>query len=195
MIFLVKELGFRKLKTSPKKIALFGGSFNPPHKAHLEVLEWLKEKNKFDEIWILPTFSHPFEKSLISFKHRKKMCELMVQTTGAPVQVCLIEEKLKNSPSYTIDAINALKKKYPLAEFTFVVGSDCRRQLDSWKEIQKLKSKTSFLFIPRPGYEESPFSDISSTTIRRLIGDKKDCSQHLPPLVWDYICQNKLYEA
>ncbi len=122
------------------------------------------------------------------------MCELLIQTIGPPVSLCLIEQELKKNPSYTIDTIRALKKKYPHADWTFVLGSDCRQELDTWKEAPRLKKEISFLFIPRPGYEPSPFFDISSSAIRRLIGEKKDCSQHVEPLVWEYICENKLYE-
>lgn len=177
-----------------KNIALFGGSFNPPHKAHLEVVVFLLGQNQFDEIWLVPSFDHPFEKNLASFEHRKKMCELTIEGLNQKVRVCCIEKELQEAPSYMINTIRALKGKYPEYKFTLVLGTDCRYDLPQWKEGDTLSCEVDFFFIPRPGFEDSPFTDISSTKIRGFIQNKETAKKYLKPSVVDYIERHRLYQ-
>jgi len=172
-----------------QQIALFGGSFNPPHVGHREVVEALAKNTQFDEVWIVPTFSHPFDKNLIDFSHRVKMCELNFGSLlGKKIKICSIEGELKKFPSYMIDTVRALQKKYPTVHFTIVVGSDCKKELPQWKNFEELKKEADFFFIPRAGFEKSPFTDVSSTQIRNGAS-----LEHVRPEVKKYIEENKLY--
>lgn len=179
---------------STKTVALFGGSFNPPHWGHHQVLDYLKGLSQFDEIWMVPTYDHPFEKNLLSYKHRQNLSQLTTKDLGADVKVSLIEGELKNHPSYMIETIRGLKKKFPAYNFKIVIGSDCKDQLSKWKDIYQLKKEASFFFIPRPGFEESPFMNISSTEIRQLIKEGKPYTKYVVPEVADYIESNGLYK-
>ena len=192
-----------------QQIALFGGSFNPPHCGHREVMTFLSQQPQFDKVWVVPTFSHSFDKELIDFSHRAKMCALSFGDLGKKVEVCLVEGELKSKPSYMIDTLLALKKQHPDTHFTIVVGSDCKKELPQWKNFKDLQREADFLFIPRAGFEESPFTDISSTKIRKALnlgeamgdlsggGEKRvtHCfpSGYLIPSVKKYIEENKLY--
>lgn len=175
-----------------KKIALYGGSFNPPHRAHRQVCEYLISKGVFDEVWMLVSFSHPENKELLSFSHRVEMCRLMTQDLDT-VHVCNIEQDVEGAPTYTWKVIMKLKEKYANYHFSFVVGSDCQQSLNSWYRIEDLKKEISFFFVPRPGFESSPFMDISSSTIRQLIHDQKEYTKYLHPTVVNYIKQHHLY--
>lgn len=178
-----------------KQVILFGGSFNPPHRGHGQVLEYLEDLPQFDEVWMLPTYDHPLEKGLAPFEDRIKMCEQTLAGLGENVFLCLIEGELKNKPSYFINTIKALNQEYPDHKFTVAVGSDCRDNLNGWKDADALKEEVSFLFIPRPGFEDSPFMDVSSSTIRQLIKEKKNYTEYVLPQVAEYIKKNKLYET
>ena len=173
------------------RIALFGGSFNPPHLGHRQVVEYLCGLEAFDEIWIVPAFDHPFEKNLAPYEDRVKMCGLFVQGTKA--KVSRIEEDLAQKPSYMIDTLRALKKKNPGVKFSIVVGSDIKPELEQWKDIGALKKEAEFFFIPRAGIENSPFLDISSTEIRKLIREGKTVAYLIPTGVMEYIKHRKLY--
>lgn len=175
--------------------ALFGGSFNPPHWAHRQVIEYLLGLHRFDEVLVVPSFDHPFFKGLIPFSHRKKMCELMIEGLGPKVCVSSIEEELRLQPSYMINTVTALKKKQPDSQFTIVIGSDCQKELSCWKDIEKLKKEAQFLFIPRAGFEASPFMDITSSQIRQLIKEKKSYTSYVMPSIHEYIETNKLYHS
>lgn len=181
------------MASGAKRIALFGGSFNPPHWAHRQVADFLQGLPQFDEVWLLPTFDHPFEKGLAPFDDRVAMARLTVVGLGPRVSVCGIEGELKKSPSYSIDTVLELKRRFPGNRFTLVVGSDCKKELGRWKEIDALKRKAEFFFVPRPGVEESPFMNISSSEIRELIRGGKKITKYLVPEVAKYIEANGLY--
>lgn len=179
---------------SSKTIALFGGSFNPPHWGHRQVLDYLQGISDFDEVWMLPTYDHPFEKNILSFKQRDDMCRLTAEGLGPRVKVCSIEGDLKNEPSYMIDTIRSLKNKFQNCQFKIVIGSDCKEDLKKWKDAESLQKEADFFFIPRPGFEKSPFMDISSTKIRQLIKEGKPFTKYVVPEVADYIEKNGLYK-
>lgn len=187
------RIKYNLLMPAPKRIALFGGSLNPPHWGHRQVMEYLKGLAQFDEVWILPSFDHPFEKNLIPFSNRKAMCALTVKGLSGDIKVCPIERELNKKPSYTIDIIRALKHKHPGHEFTVVLGSDCKKDLPRWHALDELKKEASFFFIPRAGFENSPFMDISSSRIRGLIKQGKEYTKYLVPEVARYIEEHGLY--
>jgi len=176
-----------------KKIALFGGSFNPPHWAHRQVLELLRGLPQFDEVWMVPTFDHPFEKNLAPFEDRVAMCRLTIAGLGPKVSLCGVEGEMQKSPSYTFDTIREFKKRFPEKHFSLVLGSDCKKDLVRWKEIDRLKQEAEFFFIPRPGIEESPFMDISSSEIRGLVRSGKKFTKYLAPEVAAFIEEKGLY--
>lgn len=59
-----------KFMSLKKQIACFGGAFNPPHLAHQQICKYLIDQSRFDEIYVIPSFSHPWNKKMISFSHR-----------------------------------------------------------------------------------------------------------------------------
>ncbi len=136
---------------SGRNIGLFGGTFNPVHKAHIAVAEIALRKCSLDEIIFIPAASPPHKNnSIASFGHRQKMVQRAV--AGYPAfSVSLIEEKL-TSPNYTIDTITALSSVYPpKTYFTFIMGADAFLDIESWKEYEKLLGMVNLILLPRRG--------------------------------------------
>ncbi|OGQ08745.1 MAG: hypothetical protein A3G32_06180 [Deltaproteobacteria bacterium RIFCSPLOWO2_12_FULL_40_28] len=176
-----------------KSIVLFGGAFDPPHLGHRQVTEFLAGHPSFDEVWLVPVADHPFSKTLEGFFHRSTMVALNIQGLKN-VFVCEIENTL-SKPSYTIQTVLKLKEQYPHYRFTLAMGSDCKDQLKKWKNIEQLFQEVSFHFIPRAGFENSPFCDISSTQLRdMLFAREEDYTKYLVPSVASYIEENGLYQ-
>ena len=180
-------------KSRQKHVVLFGGSFNPPHIGHRQVLEHLVALKKFDEVWVVPSYAHPFEKGLIPFEHREKMCHLLIEGLDSLVKVLPIEEELKKNPSYTIDVVTELKQRFPNAQFHLAIGSDCKNDLPRWHRYEDLKRLVQCYFIPRFGIEPSPFAAISSSEVRMMIKNRKPCEAWVSPKVKKYIEDHKLY--
>lgn len=136
------------------KIALLGGSFDPPHLAHIQVAAHLLKGGKYDEVWVMPTPKNPFKETSASFQDRLEMCQLAFAPFKDKVRVLSEERELTG---YTIDLIKSLKGQYPKNDFTFIAGSDLRSEIAGWKDSEKLKKILSFEFLPRPPDPASPF--------------------------------------
>ena len=172
-----------------KSIALFGGSFDPPHLAHLQVIHYLQQQKRFDEIWVLPAGQHPFKKDSAGFGDRLAMCRLVFDDETNVV----VREDDRDSTGYTLDLIEMLQTQNPDAAFSFVGGSDLEKEIARWKDPEALRARVEFLFLPRPPDPDSPFLPFSSTEIRRLVKNRLPISSFVPKAVEDYIAAHQLY--
>ena len=192
-------------------IAVFGGSFNPPHLGHQLVSKQILSFTKTDEVWIAPCFQHTFNKSLAVVRHRITMVKMLIEKK---VQYCgeEIENKLSGE---TIELMNLLNRKYPQHQFSFIIGSDNLISFKKWGQWEKLLKTTEFLVFPRPKFEfdlqqyglgnpnyqlkliSHPLlvkTDLSSTNIRKRIEKGLSIDYLVPEKVKKYIIKNNLYE-
>lgn len=175
-------------------IALFGGSFDPPHLGHLAVIEDLLQQKCFDELWLVPVFHHPFAKPLTDYVHRLHMLRLIVQHVHNPtLKICEIEKELNATTSYFYNTLVALKQQHPTHHFHIVVGSDLKDSLSKWHKFAELEKLAAFHFIPRAGFEKSPYPQISSTEIRAHIRTAEGLTNQVLPSIKDYIAKHQLY--
>lgn len=183
---------------SPKlkpQIGLFGSSFNPPHLGHLAVLKDLCQKKLFDGIWLLPVFHHPFGKSLAPYETRLHLTHLLQEEIASPqIKICEIEKELDQKPSYMIDSIRGLQKKFPGFKFTLILGSDCQKELASWHESTEIKKSVELYFIPRAGLEKSPYPNVSSSEIREKLTRGEDVKHLTTKKIANYLEKNKVYK-
>lgn len=174
-----------------KMIALFGGSFDPPHLAHRQVVKYLLAQNRFDEIWIAPAVTNPLKDISSPLELRVKMCELNFGDLGSKVRICTAEEFQQ---AYTIDLIRSLQKKYPSYAFALVLGSDLKTQLEQWKEGKLLQELAEIYWLPRGGEQGSPFLSMSSSEIRELKKREGEWQKFLLASVAEFVEEHQLYE-
>jgi nicotinate-nucleotide adenylyltransferase len=196
------------------RVALFGGSFNPPHVAHQLVALYVLETARVDQLWMIPCFKHPFEKALAPFEDRYRMCELAAQALGPRVKVSDIERRL-GGESRTLRTVQALRADHPDLELALVIGSDLEAETSTWYGADELRQSVSFIVVGRAGFvgpgarAAVAMPAISSTEIReRLLaggagraGAASDqpgegapaVEALLPRAVLDYIRQRGLY--
>ncbi len=171
-------------------IAIFGGTFDPPHNAHIQVLKFLLDEKKYQKIWVIPSPKNPLKQAIAPFEDRYEMCRRAFGNLDPAVQV---KDEEKTSTGYTVDLIGHLLKKYPGSKFTFVGGSDLKKELAQWKDSAKLKQWIEFKFLPRPPDPDSPFPPFSSTEIRERIGKNLPVRELVPEEVEKYIREKHLY--
>ncbi|TPI01137.1 nicotinate-nucleotide adenylyltransferase [Mycoplasma struthionis] len=118
------------------KIAIFGGSFNPVHKGHIEVAKFAIENLNLDELYFVPANKNPFKKAsdYVDNKHRINMLNLVLENK---MFVSEFETKRQGN-SYTIDTVRYFKAKYPEAELYLLIGSDNVPKLNKWKDIDEI---------------------------------------------------------
>ncbi|HVR61105.1 MAG TPA: nicotinate-nicotinamide nucleotide adenylyltransferase, partial [Polyangia bacterium] len=104
------------------RVALFGGSFNPPHVAHQMVGLYVLETALVDELWLLPCFLHAFGKPLAPFDDRFRMCERAAAALGERARVSDVERAI-GQPSRTLVTVQALRAQHPRHAFSLVIGA------------------------------------------------------------------------
>lgn len=193
-----------------RRVAFFGGSFNPVHIGHTMLANYLVAYGGFDEVWMSLTAINPIKgqrpmpKGSPSDSQRLKMLEIALE--GCPtIRPCDVELYLPR-PSYSITTLRYLADRYPGLSFTPVIGADNWLIFERWRAYQSILSDFGVAVYPRPGYEvdprtipeqarwiDAPVFDISSTFIRDGVAEGRYMGYFLPHGVYDYIIDNKLY--
>jgi nicotinate-nucleotide adenylyltransferase len=181
-----------------RHIALFGGSFNPPHLGHSGLANYLVTQPGIDTVWILPCYQHAFGKPLAPFEQRLALCQLAFRHPKIAVQDL---EREVNGGGYTVETLRFIHRKFPDDHFSLAVGADILREQAKWKDFQEIPKLANILYLPRRGFEPEnsqlavpPFlPEISSSEIRQRVRAGLDISGLVAPEVAAYIRQQQLY--
>ncbi|MBN8548067.1 MAG: nicotinate-nicotinamide nucleotide adenylyltransferase [Deltaproteobacteria bacterium] len=194
-----------------KRIAVFGGAFDPPPVGHLSNASAVLNSNLVDQVWFVPTGDVRDKPATALSQHRIAMMEAFVAENfknDSAVRLELSQIKSPTPGSYTVDLMTRLREGNVGIEFLFVIGSELVRDLPSWKDAERLKKEVRFLVVPRPGttLAQAPGFQLthipeqfllrswaSSTAVRELLGQKKRTAGFLTPAVLSYILQAGLY--
>jgi nicotinate-nucleotide adenylyltransferase len=179
-------------------VALFGGSFNPPHLAHVLAAQLVLASGAAQRVWVIPCGTHPFAKDLLDFATRLKLCHLAFDPLGPRVEVLDLEGQ--RSPSYTIDTVEDLKARFPEHSFRLLLGTDNLADLARWKDSQRLLELAPPLVIGRLGHQDRSaylplaLPDVSSSEVRaRLSRGDGGALALLPAEVGEFIKRQGLY--
>lgn len=147
--------------TAPKRLAFFGGSFNPIHNAHVLVAEELLKTFSFDTVWVVPTANPPHKTLEYSAQDRLTMAHLAFEHTKE-VTVSDIEILAsQQGPVYSFNTLTTVQKTHPQTQIFFVLGEDAFDYLPHWYRFPEVLGLCSFLVITRPG--AAPFSKTLAT--------------------------------
>jgi len=146
-----------------KSIALFGGSFNPPHRGHYEIVRRVARRKSIDEVWILPVFKHPFAKKMRPFSERLSACKRFFRPLGPKVKVKDLERRL-GGMSWTLRLVKYLEKRCPNDRFSLILGSDAYRDRKKWKGFGEIQKAAGLIVFDRG--PKSVIPNVSSTKIR-----------------------------
>ena len=187
---------------SNKRVLLFGGSYNPIHKGHINAALKASDYLKCDEVWLIPRKYNYDGSLLLSGKHRVAMMKMALEEFDN-FKICDIELKDKNKKLiYTYNTALLLQKKYGKQyQFYFLIGADQLNNIERWYEIEKLTKIFQFVCFKRPGYLlneqlakkyhiliiDGQQVDASSTNVRSGYFDKIDES------IQKYIFEHELY--
>ncbi len=167
------------------RVAVFGGSFNPPHLGHAMVAAWVRWADRADEVWFTPTLQHAFDKSLAPWSARAAACEELAALLGGWASVCRIEAELP-VPSYTVRTLDALAARHADVEFRLVLGADAWEQRASWHQWSRIEKVYSPIVVgrgARPGLDAPAFPDLSSTEVRRRLAAGEPVDAWVPARV------------
>lgn len=186
------------------KVAILGGSFDPPHIGQYLIIRQILELRKdIGKIILIPAFKHQWKKAYASTKDRLEMTKFLLQEK---TEISKIEIE-RQGVSFAIDTIKQIKKETE-GEIFWIVGSDIIPEFHKWEKANELTSFATFLVFPRDPYhlpKKMPkgfelikgdnliTTNISSTAIRQRIKEGKSIKYLVPEEVEEYIINKKLY--
>ncbi|NNF56623.1 MAG: nicotinate-nucleotide adenylyltransferase [Rhodothermaceae bacterium] len=190
-------------------LALFGGSFNPPHLAHLAVAEAVADAVGLDQVCWMPAATPPHKQddpTLASAEHRLAMARLAVE--GNPRFVVSDLELRRGGTSYTVDTLRQLRAERPDTDLYLIVGGDSLVDFPTWREPEAILGLARLLVYQRPGSDEAavapairarttlveaPLLDLSGTMLRARIAAGRTVRYLVPEAVRAYIEAHGLY--
>jgi nicotinate-nucleotide adenylyltransferase len=189
------------------RVAIFGGSFNPPHIGHLLATALVLATRDVDLVLVVPTYQHPFAKSLAPYEDRLKLCTLAMGWLPR-VEVSRVEEEL-GGESRTLRTLEHLQAKHPDWTMQLVMGSDTFAETPKWFRFDLVEAIAPPIVLERCHAEaDAPEAShetqrrallpaISSTDVRALVaeGAWAALADLVPASVLSHIRQHGLYRA
>lgn len=191
------------------KLCIFSGTFNPIHRAHIKMAEYVLENYRFDKIIFIPAYKPPHKDYQDNMCiHRYNMVKLAIQN-NPNFEISDIEYK-NEGKSYSYITALELYKQYDIDDkINFIIGTDAFEKIETWYETDKFKKLVDFIVFIREnepvnfddlrkkGYNfefaKMNFVDISSTELRERIQKGETVDNLIPEEVEEYIKNNGLY--
>lgn len=187
-------------------IGLFFGSFNPIHIGHLIIANHIVAYSDIDKLWFVVSPHNPLKdsNSLLNEYDRLHLVQIAIED-NPKFRASNIEFSLPK-PSYTIDTLTYLAEKFPLEQFSIIMGSDSFQNIHRWKNYEQLVKNYSIIIYNRPGFEitethgarltilDAPLLNISSTYIRNQVKEGKSIRYLVPGPVFEYIADSNYFK-
>lgn len=190
-------------------IGLFGGSFNPPHIAHLIIAEIVRDQFGLEEVWWIPNATPPHkpDEDLVAADHRLKMTRRAVES-NSNFRVSGVEVE-REGVSYTVETLRVLQEDYPDVDFGLIIGSDSLDYFAEWHEPDEIVDRVPLIVYKRPGglesvaeprfanrvrYAAAPVMEVSGTEIRARCRKGRSIRYLVPEEVRTYIEAHGLYQ-
>jgi nicotinate-nucleotide adenylyltransferase len=193
--------------SNPARIGVFGGTFDPPHNAHVALAQVALAALRLDQLRWIPA-GQPWQKTrqITPAEHRAAMVALAIE--GEPRFMLDRSELNRSGPSYTLDTVVALQTQQPTVQLFLIIGADQYASLHTWNGWQALLSRVVLAVANRPGVVTRPdaqvlrhthrvvplaMQDVSSTDIRQRLLQHQAIDHLVPLAVARYIEQHSLY--
>jgi nicotinate-nucleotide adenylyltransferase len=195
-------------------IGILGGTFNPPHVAHLVCASQARWQLALDQVLLMPAGVPPHKPMTEDpgIEHRLAMCRLAARGHEEWLGVSELEAQ-GGGPSYTVDTLRAIHASQPGDDLTFIVGGDMAWSLPAWREPDAILELASVAVAERAGarreevrerlaglravetvtYIDVPRIDISSADLRQRVRSGQPITYLVPDPVSNYIEQRRLY--
>lgn len=157
-----------------KEIAIFGGTFDPPTRAHEAIVDACLARKDIDEVWVMPSGQRQDKPDMLDDLTRLRMLSAMREGTFEDDKRLVISdfEMQLPQPSQTYATVAALDVAYPDNRFWFVLGADSYNDMPNWEQGARLQKTLGMLIVARVGTE----SPIERTHIRHMdIADTFGC--------------------
>jgi nicotinate-nucleotide adenylyltransferase len=181
------------------RTAIFGGTFNPIHSAHLEMAREAADTFALDRVLFIPAGNPPHKEAATPYEHRYRMVELACAYDPRFVASRLEEGREKSYSIHTIERVKA-----PGDDVFFIIGSDAFAEITTWHRWEDVVKAVDFVVVARPGHAitnrpgalvhrlDNVERPVSSSEIRDALA-RGEKPPELPPAVLEYIQAQGLY--
>jgi nicotinate-nucleotide adenylyltransferase len=197
------------------RIALFGGSFDPPHRGHVAIARAAADAFALDKVFFTPAARQPLKSAPATASYADRFAMVTL--------ACAEDQRFAPSdldaphaePNYTIRTLNSLTELFPEARIFNIAGADSFATLARWRDPEKLLKLAEWIVVSRPGHAladpaglvlnaerrtrihllDSVHENVAATELRRRLEQGDPCKDLLPASVSHYIHQHHLYLA
>ena len=199
--------------TRGARLGVIGGTFDPPHNAHLVLAQNALAQLDLDRVLFVPAGHPPHkpEQPVSPVRHRLTMVEAAL-ADNLGFQLSRVDVK-RPGPHYTVDMLAILKDKHPGATFFFLMGGDSLAQFTTWRDPAGILQQARLGVMQRRGWEtdlasltdklsdiedrlawlDAPHLEISGTDLRRRVAEGLPIRYLVPASVEDYVREHRLY--
>lgn len=191
--------------STPRRIGLFGGTFDPVHLGHLHLADIARKSLALDEVRFLPCRISPHKTGCTPAPATDRLEMLRLATTGLPWAVVDDFEVRRDGPSFSYQTAAALAARFPQASLFWIMGGDQWDALPRWEQPERLAELVEFIVFargkhprPREGYGLRVIEDghpASATAIREALARGASSHPWLTPAVAGWIAQHQLYRG
>jgi nicotinate-nucleotide adenylyltransferase len=169
------------------RIGLYGGSFNPPHAAHLMVSKTALRRLHLDRVWWLVSPGNPLKprQGLKSLEERIALSRELIDDTR--IVATGLEAEL--GTHYTVDTVGALQRLAPDLRFVWLMGADNLAQFGQWRDWQTLAARLPLAVIDRPGFTHRALRGKAAIAMARHRIDETDAAllADIVPPAWTFL--------
>jgi len=198
------------------RVALFGGTFDPPHRGHLGIATAAADALSLDRVLFAPAGRQPLKAkaTATSFADRLAMVDLACKADPRFEASEIDAPRGDGAPNYTVQALASLREAMPDAALFNLVGADSFLELPRWHQPERLLELAEWIVVSRPGSPlgdltslgltprqrarvhllETVSEDVAATDLRERLHRGDPCSDLLPPAVAEYIIMHQLYK-
>ncbi len=194
-----------------KRVMLYFGSFNPIHRGHIALAEYVVDRNLCDEVAMIVSPRNPLKsvEGLAPEIDRFEMVEAACAASRYPDRIkASVIEFLLERPSYTINTLRHLSENYGAeSEFSILMGGDIIPQFHKWRSYEEILERYKIYVYPRRGerveqyldkitlLDGAPLQNFSSTDVRQALVDGESVERMLPAEVQRQISERGLWRA
>jgi nicotinate-nucleotide adenylyltransferase len=197
------------------RVALFGGSFDPPHHGHLAIATAAADEFALDSVFFAPAGRQPLklDGTVTSFEDRLAMVKLACLEDARFAASALDAPRADGAPNYTVETLSELARRMPAARLFNLVGADSFLGLPRWHEPERLLQLAEWIVVSRPGFPienlsslgldahqqnrvhllGNVYDDTAATGLRERLEAGDPCVDLIAPGVLDYLQSRHLY--
>ena len=199
-----------------RRIGILGGTFDPPHRGHLEIARLALDAAALEQVIFIPAAQPRLKSGAPQASPQQRLAMLQLAVNGAPNFAVSDLELRRPGPTLTVETLRQLRRQTPNAALHFILGLDALARFDQWVEPQQITQLARLLAVSRPGhanfdwpafYARNPHAagridclphaaiNLSASELRRLLAAGMPVEGLLPAAVEGYIRENGLYRA